>query len=209
MIDVKVFKVGVLATNSYLITDKDTGKVAVVDPGFADKKLTAALEEVGEGNIEYILLTHGHFDHIGAVAEYAERFGAKIVISALDAPFLSDNALNLSGRLFRGIEPIEADVLLNDNDTVALGNTELRFILTPGHTCGSGCFLSEEDRIIFSGDTLFYRSVGRTDFATSDPEAMLSSLHKLMNLQGDYRVLPGHDMETTLSEERMYNPYLR
>ncbi len=208
MIDVKVFKVGVLATNSYLVTDKETGKVAVVDPGFADKRLTAALEEVGKETVEYILLTHGHFDHIGAVFEYAEKFGAKVVISALDAPFLSDNSLNLSGRLFRGIEPIEADITLDDNDTVTLGNTVLRFIHTPGHTCGSGCYVSEEDRIIFSGDTLFYRSVGRSDFATSDPVALLDSLHKLMNLQGDYRVLPGHDMETSLSEERMYNPYL-
>ncbi len=209
MIDIKVFRVGVLATNSYLITDRETGKAAVVDPGFADKRLTEALEELEEGKLEYILLTHGHFDHIGAVSEYAEKFGAKVAISALDAPFLSDNGLNLSSRLFRGIEPIEADVTLNDNDTVTLGNTTLRFILTPGHTCGSGCFISEEDRIIFSGDTLFYRSVGRTDFATSDPEAMLSSLRKLMNLQGDYRVLPGHDVETSISEERMYNPYLR
>ncbi|MBQ4569358.1 MAG: MBL fold metallo-hydrolase [Ruminococcus sp.] len=208
MIDVKVFKVGVLATNSYLITDSETGKAAVIDPGFADKRLTAALEELEDGALEYILLTHGHFDHIGAVSEYAARFGAKVVISALDAPFLSDNSLNLSGRLFRGIEPMQADVTLNDNDTVSLGSTTLRFILTPGHTCGSGCYVSEEDRIIFSGDTLFYRSVGRTDFATSDPEAMLSSLHKLMSLQGDYRVLPGHDIETSISEERMYNPYL-
>ncbi len=208
MIDVKVFPVGALGTNAYVITDKETGKAAVIDPGFADKKLTAALDEIGEDNLEYILLTHGHFDHIGAVAEYEQKYGPQIVISALDAPFLSDNSLNLSCKLYRGLTSVCADVTLNDNDVLTLGNTKLRFILTPGHTQGSGCFISEEDRIIFSGDTLFYRSVGRSDFVTSNPDDLLKSLKRLADLQGDYRVLPGHDMETTLSDERVYNPYL-
>ncbi len=208
MIDVKKYQVGVLGTNAYVLTDKETNHTAVVDPGFADKKLTEALESAGEGNVKYILLTHGHFDHIGAVCEYAERFGAKIVISSPEVPFLTDNSLNLSGRLFRGLEPCTADVVLEDGDVITLGNTEIRFVLTPGHTQGSGCFVVEEDGVIFSGDTLFYRSIGRSDLPTGDAQVFAESIKKLFDLQGDYKVYPGHDRETTLSEERVYNPYL-
>lgn len=208
MIDIQVFPVGALGTNAYVITDKETGKAAVIDPGVADKKLTEALDAIGEDNLEYVLLTHGHFDHIGGVSEYEQKYGPQIVISELDAPFLSDNSLNLSCKLYRGLTPVYADITLKDGDIVTLGNTKLKFMLTPGHTQGSGCFISEEDRVIFSGDTLFYRSVGRSDFVTSNPDDLLKSLKKLANLQGNYRVLPGHDMETSLEDERAYNPYL-
>lgn len=207
MISVKTYSVGALGTNAYVITDCDTNYTAVIDPGNTSVELTNALNEIGKENIKYILLTHGHFDHIGAVQEYKEMFDAKVVISKLDEPFLSDNNLNLSAQFLRGLEPVKADITLDDEDTVSLGNTNIRFILTPGHTCGSGCFVCEEDKLIFSGDTLFYHSVGRTDFPTGNPTTLISSLGKLNLLQGDYKVFPGHDRSSTLSEERTHNPY--
>lgn len=207
MISVKTFSVGALDTNAYVITDADTQHTAVIDPGNTSKELTNALAEIGKENIKYILLTHGHFDHIGAVQDYKEMFDAKVVVSKLDEPFLTDNNLNLSAQFIRGLEPVKADIILDDEDTVSLGNTVIRFIHTPGHTCGSGCFVCEEDKMIFSGDTLFYHSVGRTDFPTGNPTTLINSLGKLNRLQGDYKVFPGHDRSTTLYDEKANNPY--
>lgn len=207
MISVKTFSVGVLGTNAYVVTDYATNHTAVIDPGNTSTELTEALCEIGKDNIKYLLLTHGHFDHIGAVPDYQEMFGAKVVISKLDEPFLSDNKLNLSAQFIRGLAPVRADVILNDEDIIILGNTRLRFILTAGHTCGSGCYVCEEEKIIFSGDTLFFRSVGRTDFPTGNAETLIKSLGKLNSFKGDYKVYPGHDRTTTLNEEREKNPY--
>ena len=208
MIDVKSFPVGYMGTNAYVITDKDTGDVALVDPGSTDSALSEYIDSVSD-NIKYILLTHGHFDHIGGAGEYADKHDAKIVISSLEEDFLTDNNLNLSCMFFRPLDPIKADITLNDGDILTLGNTAFKFIHTPGHTKGSGCFVFEADRAIFSGDTLFFSSMGRTDFPTGDPLTMLTSLRRLRDLEGDYKVYPGHDRTTTLSRERDSNPYLR
>ena len=209
MINVKTFKVGYLATNCYVITDKDTGKAAVVDAGAKSAELLEYIKEIGAENLEYILLTHGHFDHIMFVPELKRITGAKVVISKEDAPFLYDSSLNLSANFRLKTEDVSADITLSNGDCLVLGNTKLVFISTPGHTVGSGCFVSEKDKIIFSGDTLFKCSMGRTDFVTGDEQAMFASLKKLSRLNGDYKVYPGHNEPTTLEYERNFNPYMR
>ena len=210
MIEVKSYPMGDISTNTYVITDKKTGEVAIIDPAEADKTITADLLIKGKGKVKYILLTHGHFDHIGGAVYYKEKLGADILISKEDEPFLHDNRLNLSAYMGgNALEPFCADKTLEDGEIITLGESKIRFILTPGHTCGSGCFVLEEDKIIFSGDTLFFRSMGRVDFPTSNPSQMISSLKRLATMQGDYKVYPGHDRATSLQDERKNNIYMK
>ncbi len=209
MINISSAMVGPLAVNCYIVTDEKTGKTAVIDPGGYSTELDAILKTVGYENIEYILLTHGHFDHIGGVPKVLSKTGgkAKIAIYESEAPFLSDGYKNLSS-MFTGtpLEKITADILLRDGDKVTLGESEFDVIHTPGHTSGSVCYICSGD--IFSGDTLFKRSAGRTDFPTGSAAQLMQSLKKLAALDGDYNVHPGHDRETWLDEERRMNPYL-
>ena len=208
MIDVKVFPVGIMSTNAYVVKDKDTNEVLLVDPGCENSTLTAYLDSLPKNSLKYILLTHGHFDHIGGVNFYKTRYNLKVVVSEDDEEFLFDPDLNLSSMFSKPLESIRADIILSDGQELSLGNTKFYFMLTPGHTQGSGCFVFKDDNVIFSGDTLFYRSMGRTDFPTGDPKAMMESLHKLCSIEGDYTVYPGHDMSTTLQGERENNPCL-
>ncbi len=211
MINVETFPVGHLATNCYIVTDESTNRRAVVDPGYKNAELVKRIEALGKDTFDYILLTHGHFDHIWFAEEIKALTGAKIVISKEDEPFLSDGMLNLSSAFgFRPFDfpQIHADVTLNDGDTVNLGETKFSFMLTPGHTVGSGCYISFDQNVIFSGDTLFKLSMGRTDFATGDAVRMFDSLKRLGKLQGDFIVYPGHGESTTLEYERKNNPYV-
>ena len=209
MIDVKTFQVGSLGTNCYVVTDKATGEALVVDPGGVSAGLMTALEKAGEENIKYILLTHGHYDHIKSAKELSERFDADIVIGEKEETFLFDENLNLAPFLgCINFTPFEADIRLSEGDKLSLGETEFTFIETPGHTVGSGCFILSKDNVIFSGDTLFRESMGRTDFPTGSPMDMLRSLRRLKELRGDYKVYPGHNASTTLSYERENNMYM-
>lgn len=208
MIDIKVFPVTYLSTNCYLLTDKETGKMAVVDPGARSDKLIKEIE-ASSSELEYIFLTHGHYDHIGYARQLSESFGAKVVIGALASDFLSSGMLNLSDhhRDICTIEPFSADILLKDGDRIQLGNTEFLYITTPGHTCGCGCYIADDN--IFCGDTLFCESYGRTDLITGNAEQMTASLKKLKDLDGNYNVYPGHGQFSTLDHERKYNPLMR
>lgn len=210
MIKVEIYPVGHLATNCYIVIDEKSNHKAIIDPGYKSAELLKKIKKHGVKTFDYILLTHGHFDHIWYADELREVTGAKILISALDAPFLTDGNRNLSAIFgVRNFPVIAADKALSEGDTIMLGETELSFVNTPGHTLGSGCFISHKDKLIFSGDTLFKLSMGRTDFPTGDNTAMLSSLRKLASLDGDYVVYPGHGESTTLEFERNNNPYVR
>ena len=208
MIDVMLFPTGVLGTNTYVIKDKETDFIAIVDPGCEDRALTSYLDSVPKLKIRYILLTHGHFDHIGAAEFYKNRYDAKIIISSEEADFLKDPDLNLSGMFAKSLEPVSADTYVLDGDVLGLGRSKFKFMLTPGHTRGSGCFVFEESSVIFSGDTLFYSSIGRTDFPTSDPSQMQNSLKKLATLTKDYTVYPGHNQITSLAREMVISFFI-
>ncbi len=209
MLNIQSVPVGEIMTNCYVITDNATNTAAVIDPGAFSPDLGELLESVGYNNIEYILLTHGHYDHIGGVNAVLKKCDAKVAVYKDDAPFLSDNYLNLSYRHFdKGLEPTPYDIQLHDGDIIRIGESKLRVLHTPGHTGGSVSFVCAEDRVVFCGDTLFLGSCGRTDFPTSSSEQMMKSLRRLKNLAGNYRMLCGHGLETTLDYERHNNPFM-
>ncbi len=203
---VKRISVGALATNCYIYRDDATGRCAVIDPGDMDSTLRSAIGEYGCDQFDYILLTHCHFDHVRGVSEVRRLTGARIAIFRDDAPGLLDTEVNLSRMfLYRGEIYPEADVTFIDGAKFSVGETEFTVLHTPGHTVGSCCYVTED--IIFSGDTLFCMSAGRTDFPGGSLTDLRRSLQKLMKLEGDYQVYPGHDEPTTLSYERKHNLY--
>lgn len=204
----KQFVVGVFSTNCYLITDENTGKSAIIDPGSVNNRLLCAIDAVGKENLEYILLTHGHFDHIGGVEKIRRLTGAKVAVCGDDAEMIKNPDLN--GGYFFGYSSVickDADVVLKDNDIIKLGDSEIKVIATPGHTSGGCCYYCED--MLFAGDTLFYEGCGRCDMATADFNQMKKSLRRLVDtLPDETRVFSGHGGGTTILHEKQMNPYL-
>lgn len=193
--------VGPVSTNCYIVND-DAGRAAVIDPGDNAPKILAWIRE-NALSVEKIFLTHGHFDHIMAVAPLKEATGAEVVIAAGDAEKLLDPARSLASRV--GLRPtsIRPDRLAGDGDVFSVGALCFTVLLTPGHTPGSAVLLCE--RTMFSGDTLFEGDCGRCDLPGGSYPEMLRSLRRLYALEGDYTVYPGHDVSTTLDRERRFN----
>lgn len=205
---VEGYPVGYMETNCYLVTDEESSHRFVVDPGCWDGSLKRLLLKVEEGELDYILLTHGHFDHILGVLDVQKRYGGKIVIHKND----SDCFVNKERSLMRsmgasGELPPKADILVKDGDKLPFGNGFITVMHTPGHSEGSVCYLI--DNLVFSGDTLFYGSIGRTDFDYGSHDDIMKSIRRLAALEGDRKVYPGHGMLTTLERERKNNIYLK
>lgn len=165
------------------------------------------IDMIGDTDLKYILLTHGHFDHIIGARDTKAKYGAKVVISSEDEPMLSSSKLSLAAFCNAPQNDVEADIVVADGDEITLGDIVIKVMSTPGHTLGSVCYIA--GNCIFSGDTLFYCSCGRTDFPSGSPEQMMSSLQKLKALDGDYKVYTGHNNLTTLDFERKNNPYMK
>lgn len=195
--------------NCYLLVDEATNQAAIVDPGWYGDIIKEVLAKENI-NLHYILLTHGHFDHVSGVYGLQKDTGAAVVIHNCDREHLLDPKKSLAeGNFPEPHQPVSADIIIEDGDIIMLGETEIKVMSTPGHTNGSVCYIVEKDRVIFSGDTLFCMTAGRTDFFDGSEEKMINSLKKLIMLDGDYRVLPGHNRETTLERERTRNWYIR
>lgn len=206
MIKTTCFVIGMIATNCYLIEDEATGELAVIDPADHCDELLRSIDERG-GKLAYILLTHGHYDHITGAAELCERYHPTVCAAEKEVALIAEPSLNLSKKHGITIAPFIVDRALKDDDVLMLGESDIRFMLTPGHTAGSGCYIIDDS--LFSGDTLFCTSVGRTDFPTSSMTDMMRSVTRLKDLDGNYNVYPGHDRFTTLEMERKYNPFMQ
>ena len=199
---IETIAVGQLMTNCYLLCDEQTKVCAVIDPGDEAERIAAAVERSGCA-LQYILLTHGHYDHFTGVAGMLERYDVPVYIHPDDAQTGSGNPWALK---FPRLDEAHQR-WYGEGDTLTLGSLILHVLSTPGHSRGSVCIVV--DNVIFAGDTLFFGSCGRTDFPGGDYKEMLLSLARLARLEGDYRVYPGHDRPTDLERERRMNPYMR
>jgi len=198
---------GAMGANCYLYACMESKKAVIIDPGADGKKIYQWVLEKGL-KVDYILLTHGHVDHIGGVEELRALLGeVKVGIHADDAEMLTNGKKNLSSYLGSEIVCKNADFLLQDGQEMMIGKEKLKVITTPGHSLGCICFLSSEG--LFSGDTLFAGSIGRTDFPGGSLDQLLKGVKdKLMILPEDTRVFPGHGEETSIGAEKRHNPYL-
>ena len=188
-------------TNCYIILDEKSKEVMVIDPaGDVDK--IVELINILEGNLKYIYLTHCHGDHITGVTELKNRCGGKILIHREDAEGLNNGDINLTPYIREEKIELEADSRVDDNDLIHLGNLEFKVIHTPGHTRGGTCLYIESEKCLFSGDTLFRGTWGRTDVPTGSIEAIMDSItNKLMKLPGETIVYPGHGLSTRIEDE--------
>lgn len=204
---IKTAPLGELGTNFYIVTDDISKKAFVVDPG-DDGEIAASLIKDTGYSLEYIIITHAHADHIGALDFLKAKFpDAKIVIHALEADSLNDDNYNLCSHFYMPSPKSKANITVNDNDILMLGNNKLKFIHTPGHTKGSMCILTDD--FLISGDTLFQSSIGRCDFPGGDYAAIIDSIKtKLLILDGDTVAYPGHGNPTTIKYEKENNPFL-
>lgn len=200
--------VGAMGANCYLYACMESKKAVIIDPGAEGKKIYRWVSEKGL-KIEYILLTHGHVDHIGSVDELRGLLGeAAVGIHPEDAEMLTDGRQNLSSYFGPEVVLQGADFLLQDGQELMIGKERLKVIATPGHTPGGVCFLGSEGLI--SGDTLFAGAIGRTDFPGGSMQQLLKGIkNKLLILPEDTRVFPGHGEDTSIGEEKRNNPFLQ
>lgn len=196
---------GKLRANAYLIYDEDRVG-AIIDPGEQPERVINEVNARGI-NITHILLTHGHFDHIACTDILKKEFNATVCIYEDDAACMNDPELNLSGRFSDEVLLTPADVLLKDGDELKIGSMDIKVIHTPGHSEGSCSFVI--DNYIFSGDTLFYLSIGRVDLVNGSETAIQESLKKLAEYPDDFIVCPGHGETTTIGFEKQNNEYMR
>jgi len=201
---VKLFESMGFSANCYALEIGD--EIALIDVGQMTLDIMTYIAE-NIGRIKYVLLTHNHFDHIGGVAKALEMTDAKLAIHEADGKNLTDPTYNMTSRVGLSNPDFSVDLMLKDGDILPLGGETIRVIHTPGHTVGGVCYLVGD--VIFSGDTLFAGTVGRTDFAGGDMAVLLESLQKLASLSGDFTVYPGHEEATTLAYEIKTNPYFR
>ena len=200
---VKVLPVGMLRTNCYIVADEYMKEAVVIDPGSKPEKIMEALDEL-DVTVKYIVFTHGHYDHIVAAHYVQQPTEARILMHRADEPYLTKDAVSKYGRYTTaGYVEVHPDEFLEDGDTFTVGDLEFRVISTPGHTPGSICLVCGD--YLFAGDTLFKGTCGRWDLVGGDEDAMMKSLKLLARLEGDYKVLPGHESATTLQYERENN----
>ena len=189
-------------TNCYIMQDEETKETMVIDPGGEVEKISAMLD-ILQAKLKYIYITHCHGDHIGALQALKEQKGGKILIHRLDAEGLYNKAISLTDYIGMDDVNLEADSRVDDGDLIHIGNLEFRVIHTPGHTAGGTCLYCEKEKLLFSGDTLFHGTWGRTDLPTSSFQDIMDSIiNKLLVLPEDTIVYPGHGKSTMIKEEK-------
>lgn len=197
---IKKMVLGSYQENAYIIINEETREAIIIDPGDDGKSLVSYLKGLNV-KLQYILLTHGHLDHVGAVDDLREEFNIPAYISEADMKYIERRKVAF-GQMKR------ADFFLKEGDALSFGNMPVKIFETPGHSKGSLSFLI--DNVLYVGDVLFQGSIGRTDLPGGEFNELISSIKdKLMKLPGNTRVMPGHGPETTLSQEKSFNIYLR
>lgn len=209
MSTIKCFPLGVMQNNSYLIIDPETAETGIIDPSFGSEALVRYIIDNGL-SLSFILLTHAHFDHIAGIPPILDGFSVspRIGLNEYDLPLwkVRGHAEDFGIELRELPEP---DLLLEDQMSILLGKAKITVFHTPGHTPGHVVFYLENDSVVFSGDLLFFKGVGRTDLPGGNEAQLLESITaKLFSLPGATRVLPGHGPETTISDEITNNPFL-
>lgn len=193
-------------TNCYIVYNHENNKGFIVDPGSEASRILAEAEHLGL-TIEAILLTHAHGDHVAALNQVRDSLGVKVYMHKDELETYYNQAPQFIAMMGGEVPDKEPDVLLNDGDTIELDCGKIKVMQTAGHTPGSVCYFYED--LLLSGDTLFQGSIGRTDFPGGDVQAMMRSLRKLAQLDGNLRVLSGHGPETSIGIEKRINPYMQ
>ena len=209
MVNMKIdhFVVGPVQTNCYFVTNIKTKEMIIIDPGACANQLAKKVDESGAKPVA-ILLTHGHFDHATDAKPLADHYGIKIYIHEADKATLDDPQLNVSYMMGQS-KTFYADIFLKDKQEIDIAGFHIVVLHTPGHTPGGCCYYFPYQNVVFSGDTLFCTSVGRTDFPKGSAAQIIRSIkEKLLPLQDETTVYTGHNDITTIGTERMYNPYL-
>ncbi|MGI6279515.1 MAG: MBL fold metallo-hydrolase [Acutalibacteraceae bacterium] len=202
--EIKTIRLGHIHTNCYLISSEKAA--IVIDPGFKSEVAKEFLFENSD-KAAAILLTHAHFDHIGGVAELKAVHEAPVATGANEADIINDPSVNMATKFHARIGEIAVDMPLFDGQTITIGDLEIKVIETPGHTPGGVSYLIGNN--LFSGDTLFLESIGRTDFPGGDYKQLENSIRKIYDLPDDTMVYPGHGEPTTVGHEKKFNPYVR
>ena len=210
MIDVRMFTVGPVQENCFIVRRKDATNALIVDPGDEADKLLAALESLGIETVEAILISHTHFDHVGAVAPVAKATNAPVYVPELEKEVLANIMDYVPWPGFGPFESYEADHTVAGGETLELAGLTLDVVFTPGHSPGHVTYAIADEDAVFSGDVLFQGSVGRVDLPGGDWPTLLGSIGKLTTTYGpETTVYPGHMGITTLGRERATNPFLR
>lgn len=197
--NINTFIAGPIDANNYLLTDGD--EAVLIDCSEVKPEI---LKELDNKKLKYILLTHGHFDHVLGVNGMREKTGAKVLVNKEDTPRMEESANIMRTFGVQGVDIPKADDYINDGEVIKFGNTEIKVLATPGHTEGGVCYLV--DGKLFSGDTLFRDSVGRTDLPGGNFKKLSDSVkNKLFNLDENITVYPGHGPKTTIAYEKKYN----
>lgn len=209
MLKVEHNVIGMCGTNTYYIYDEESREALIVDPAGDHMRI---IERVNKLSIKPvgILITHGHFDHILALDEIRNHFGIKVYAGANERAVLRDSTVNLSAGFMGQGYCTEADVYLKDGEEFEVEGFKIKALEVPGHTVGGMCYYFENSGIVFSGDTLFAESIGRTDFPGGSMSALINGIKdKLYTLPDDTVVYPGHAESTTIAREKKYNPFIR
>jgi glyoxylase-like metal-dependent hydrolase (beta-lactamase superfamily II) len=199
---------GPLDVNTYIVHRENSTDCAVIDP--ADAAAVKRFLDDRNLNCTHILITHGHFDHIMGVSGLKTDLGAEVIIHSADAAALYDDNVSLACAMGIKLDGCRADILTEDGTEITAAGLRFRVIHTPGHSKGSVCYQVKSERTLFSGDTLFRLSAGRSDLPGADPSLLYDSIvQKIFTLEGDYTVYPGHMEQTTLEFERKRNPFIK
>lgn len=199
--------VGAVSTNCYIVADENTKEAFLVDPGAHPEKIKKKIAEEGV-SVKGILLTHGHFDHIMAVDELRKVYDVKVYLGEEDMSWISDPMKNVSA-LFGRPYTTKADCLVKDGEALEIAGFDIKVLHTPGHTPGGVCYYLEKEGVVFSGDTIFQESVGRSDFPGGSGSMLTRSIReKIFTLPDDTQIFSGHGDSTFVSHEKKYNMFV-